>query len=139
MNLRPYQEEALQAVVDNLCAGIRQQLLVLATGLGKCLAKGTSVLMFDGSTKAIENIKVGDRVMGPDSLPRDVLALGHGFDQMYDVLPVKGEKYTVNSEHILSLVLTPRDKRNHKTNNEVIDISIKDYLSTSSTELKVIG
>jgi superfamily II DNA or RNA helicase len=35
MNLRPYQEEALQAVVDNLCAGIRQQLLVLATGLGK--------------------------------------------------------------------------------------------------------
>ena len=35
MSLRPYQEEALQAVVDNLCAGIRQQLLVLATGLGK--------------------------------------------------------------------------------------------------------
>ena len=34
-NLRPYQEEALQAVVDNLCAGVRRQLLVLATGLGK--------------------------------------------------------------------------------------------------------
>ena len=33
--LRPYQEEAIQAVVDNLCAGVRQQLLVLATGLGK--------------------------------------------------------------------------------------------------------
>ncbi len=33
--LRPYQEEALQAVVDNLCAGVRRQLLVLATGLGK--------------------------------------------------------------------------------------------------------
>ena len=34
-SLRPYQEEALQAVVDNLCAGVRRQLLVLATGLGK--------------------------------------------------------------------------------------------------------
>ena len=33
--LRPYQEEAIQAVVDNLCAGVRRQLLVLATGLGK--------------------------------------------------------------------------------------------------------
>ena len=33
--LRPYQEEALQAVVDNLCAGVRRQMLVLATGLGK--------------------------------------------------------------------------------------------------------
>jgi len=33
--LRPYQEEAIKAVVENLKAGIRQQLLVLATGLGK--------------------------------------------------------------------------------------------------------
>jgi superfamily II DNA or RNA helicase len=35
MELRDYQKDALQAVVDNLCAGVRQQLLVLATGLGK--------------------------------------------------------------------------------------------------------
>lgn len=33
--LRPYQEEALKAVVENYKEGIRQQLLVLATGLGK--------------------------------------------------------------------------------------------------------
>ena len=35
MQLRPYQKEALDAVVQNLNAGIRQQLLVLATGTGK--------------------------------------------------------------------------------------------------------
>jgi superfamily II DNA or RNA helicase len=35
VELRPYQKEALQAVVENLDAGIHQQMLVLATGLGK--------------------------------------------------------------------------------------------------------
>lgn len=35
MELRKYQKDALQAVVDNLKLGVRQQLLVLATGLGK--------------------------------------------------------------------------------------------------------
>ena len=39
MELRKYQQEALQAVVENYKAGVRQQLLVLATGLGKsCIA-----------------------------------------------------------------------------------------------------
>jgi superfamily II DNA or RNA helicase len=35
LTLRPYQEAALQAVVENLQAGIRQQALVLSTGTGK--------------------------------------------------------------------------------------------------------
>ena len=39
MELRKYQQDALSAVVENLKAGVRQQLLVLATGLGKtCIA-----------------------------------------------------------------------------------------------------
>jgi ATP-dependent helicase IRC3 len=35
MHLRKYQEEALSAIVDNLKVGVRHQLVVLATGLGK--------------------------------------------------------------------------------------------------------
>ena len=39
MELREYQQEAITAIVDNYKAGIRQMLLVLATGLGKsCIA-----------------------------------------------------------------------------------------------------
>jgi superfamily II DNA or RNA helicase len=37
VELRLYQQEALKAVVENLDAGIRHQLLVLATGLGKTI------------------------------------------------------------------------------------------------------
>ena len=37
MQLRPYQQETLTAIVDNLQAGVRQQLIVWATGCGKTL------------------------------------------------------------------------------------------------------
>lgn len=72
-------------------------------GVGKCHAKDTPILMYDGSIKLVQDIVVGDVIMGDDSSPRKVLTLGQGTDDMYDVIPVKGEKYTVNSEHILCL------------------------------------
>ena len=72
-------------------------------GVGKCHAKGTEILMYDGSIKLVEDIVVGDVIMGDDSSPRRVLTLGQGEDDMYDIIPVKGEKYTINSEHILCL------------------------------------
>ena len=75
-------------------------------GIGKCLAKGTKILMFDGTLKNVEDIQVGDVIMGDDSSPRNILALGRGKDQMYRIDDVKGETYTVNSEHILTLKYT---------------------------------
>jgi ATP-dependent helicase IRC3 len=39
VELRPYQQEAIAAIAENYTAGVRQQLVVLATGLGKtCIA-----------------------------------------------------------------------------------------------------
>jgi hypothetical protein len=81
-----------------------------STGSGKCFKKGTLILMFDGSTKPVENVQVGDLVMGDDSTPRTVLSLGRGQDDMYDIIPMKGESYTVNSEHILVLKWTGKNK-----------------------------
>ena len=78
-------------------------LLYHSVGTGKCWKKDTPILMFDGSIKIVQDIKVGDLVMGDDSTPRKVLSLGQGEDEMYDIIPVKGDKYTVNSEHILVL------------------------------------
>jgi hypothetical protein len=75
-------------------------------GTGKCFQLGTKILMYDGTLKNVEDVIVGDQVMGDDSTPRNVLTLGRGTDDMYDIIPVKGEKYTVNSEHILCLKST---------------------------------
>jgi len=74
-----------------------------SVGTGKCHAINTPIIMFDGSIKMVQDIKVGDLLMGDDSKPRTVLSLAQGKDELYDVTPIKGDKYTVNSEHILCL------------------------------------
>lgn len=73
---------------------------------GKSVMKGEKVLMFDGNIKNVEDIKVGDVVMGDDSTPRNVLETHSGNDTMYKVTNRRGESYTVNSHHILSLIYT---------------------------------
>ena len=90
---------------------------------GKCLAKGTKVLMFDGSLKKVEDIKLNDFIMGMDSKPRKILALDSGIDKLYEIKQNYGISYTVNESHILSL-------KNSK-NKKIIDISIKEYLTRS--------
>ena len=66
---------------------------------GKCVAKGTRFIMFDGSIKNVEDIITGDVLMGPDSKPRTVLATTHGIDNMYKVIPENGIEHIVNSKH----------------------------------------
>ena len=78
-------------------------LLYNSLGTGKCHSKDTPIIMYDGSIKMVQDIMVGDLLMGDNSTPRKVISLATGKDKMYDVIPVKGEKYTVNSEHILCL------------------------------------
>jgi hypothetical protein len=94
-------------------------LLYHGLGTGKCMKKGTPIMLSNGKIELIENIKVGDLLMGDDSKPRTVLSLARGYDKMYDIIPIKGEKYTVNQEHILCLRASgfPKlSRNNHKSN-----------------------
>ena len=87
-------------------APVKGMLLYHSVGTGKCHAKDTPILMYDGSIKMVQDIQVGELLMGDNSTPRKVLSLASGEDDMYDIIPTKGEKYTVNSEHILCLQST---------------------------------
>ena len=84
-------------------APVKGMLLWHSTGTGKCHAKDTPILMYDGSVKMVQDIMEGEVLMGDDSTPRKVLSLANGQDEMYDIIPIRGEKYTVNSVHILCL------------------------------------
>lgn len=106
-------------------------LLFGPPGNGKCLKKGTEVLMYDGSVKKVDDVEIDDLLMGDDSTPRKVLGLNNGNGLMYKVQPVKGDSYTVNDEHVLSLKTTGSFDKNEK--GKVIDIGIKDYLKKSNT------
>ena len=72
-------------------------------GVGKCHGINTPILMHNGIIKMVQDIQIGDIIMGDDSNPRNVIELGQGEDELYEVIPIKGEKYVVNSEHILCL------------------------------------
>lgn len=107
LQLFDFQQSGIQALREGIAAGHRSQMLYGPTGMGKCLRKGTLVVMASGSTKAVEDVVVGDLLLGPDGGARKVLALGRGSEQMYEVTPKKGDPYYVNASHILSLRKTP--------------------------------
>jgi hypothetical protein len=117
-SLRDYQIPVINKYLDHVQNG-GGGLLELFCGWGKCLKIDTPIIMFDGSIKKVQDIVVGDVLMGDDSTPRNVLSLARGRDKMYDVIPIKGEKYTVNQEHILCLRASgfPKlSRNNHKSN-----------------------
>lgn len=123
--LRGYQQKIKSDIYAAWDSGAQNVLAVLPTGAGKCLAKGTPVLCLDGDVRPVEDIRVGQLLMGPDSQPRKVVSLSRGREMMYRITPVKGEPFVVNESHILSFKKTG--------SYEVVNLSVKDYLSKSRT------
>lgn len=88
-------------------------------GTGKCLAPNTPVLMYDGNIKKVSDIVLGEKIMGPDSKPRNVISTCKGIDQMYRINPFKGRSFVCNKSHVLTLKgrdpwLTIRNNRKGK-------------------------
>jgi hypothetical protein len=93
-----------------------------APGSGKCLGPETPVLKFDGSIVRADQVKVGDLLMGPDSKPRRVLGTVRDRGQMFRIVPVKGDPWTCNDVHVLTLI------GNGKYKDKVVDVPLDQYL-----------
>jgi len=114
-------------------------LLEGTKGSGKCLGRGTPVMMADGLIKPVEQISAGEQVMGPDSKPRNVdgVTVGHG--PLYRITPTKGAAWVCNEDHILTVVLSgttqhPEDR------HQVIDVPLMNcYPSEWGTSVKGRG
>lgn len=131
--LRDYQESAVNQVRVEFRAKNDPVLFVLPTGGGKCLGKGTPVLMFDGTIRLVEDIQAGDLLMGPDSNPRRVISLARGREMLYRVTPTKGDAYVVNESHILSLKRTATSSNPQypsQVGGRIVNISVLDYLAS---------
>lgn len=99
-------------------------LLSLFCGFGKCLARDTLVVMYSGGIKPVQEIVVGDLLMGDDSTPRTVTSLARGREQMYRITEECGGEYIVNKSHILSL----------QRGGQAVDISVEKYIHMSTEE-----
>jgi len=89
----------------NLYSPYRGLLLYHGLGTGKCHRIDTPLIMYDGTVKKIQEVRVGDLLMGDDSTPRKILSLAWGRDDMYEIQPIAktADNYAVNREHILCL------------------------------------
>lgn len=136
MILRPYQQRSIDALYRwwQTHPGVTEApLCVLPTG---CHAKGTRVVMYDGSTKAVEDVAVGDKLLGPDSKPRTVLRTIRGTEPMYRISPLRGgSPFVVNENHVLSLMTTSEGKPypSSAKSGQLEAITVKDYLVKSKS------
>lgn len=94
---------------------------IVVIGKPGCFTAGTKILMFDGTLKNVEDVQVGDKIMGDDSTVRNVIELCHNTDEMFKIVPKFGESYTVNKQH--KLVLSSNSRKN--------EITVENYLKES--------
>ena len=104
-------------------------------GPAGCHRKGQLIIMYDGTLKAVEDVKVGDQLMGPDSTPRNVLELHTGHEEMVEIIPVKGEPWVVNKGHILTVKKTYQASRTrYRSVSEIKDVPVRDWQNWSKAQ-----
>ena len=133
-SIRDYQENIIGVYTRHvdaaLCYGSIHKggggILEVPCGRGKCLGKNTPVLMYDGTIKLVQDIVIGDVLMGDDSTQRNVLTLARGRETMYKIRDLSSPNinvsYIVNASHILSL----REPGSKIT----VDMPVSEYLRT---------
>lgn len=99
-----------------------------AVGTGKCHRKGQRIIMYDRTLRAVEDVRVGDVLMGPDNKPRTVISLASGRSPMVEVRPTSGKPFVVTSEHVLTLV---------DLNERVVDVPIPEYLTWTPSKKRL--
>ena len=135
ITFRPYQLAAQQAVRDAWALalpGDPHPMLVIATG---CHPAGERVLMYDGTVRAVEDIQVGDQLMGPDSEPRTVLRTFQFEDRVLQVVPKRGRPWFCNPGHILSLQST---RARGWEPGEVVDISVREWVALNKSTRHIL-
>lgn len=122
-------------------SSITRVLVDSGNPLAQCLGKDTPVLMADGSTKMSQNIEIGDKIMGPDSLPRTVGNVNSGQEEMFLVSPKNNKldvSYECNRSHVLTLRYCSDDERYSAKKGQEIDITVNDYLNLPERHRKLL-
>ena len=122
--LRPYQTNSIADVKAHFSAGRNRVVFVAPVGSGKCLGLDEPVLLFDGTVYRASDIRTGDLLMGPDSLPRRVLSTCKGKGPLFRINPIKGRSWICNDAHVLTIVETVSGK--------IEDIPLNEYLKRSA-------
>ncbi|PYH40882.1 U4/U6-U5 snRNP complex subunit PRP8 [Aspergillus saccharolyticus JOP 1030-1] len=96
-----------------------------------CLAKGTQLLRYDGSKIAVEDVKEGDLLLGPDGGPRRAFNIVSGSDPLYRI-KIGGHKedLVVTPNHILVLHREKGSENSHEQDNAHPEVSATERFDT---------
>jgi DNA repair exonuclease SbcCD ATPase subunit len=116
---------------DNDCT-----LISGPSGQGKCFAKNTMIRLANGTSRAVQDIRIGDEVFGWDSTAREVLSVTSGEEEMYKITAISptGKNvmdYTVNKSHTLTVITS--------VDNEPIDLNVSDSIEAIRAGLYLKG
>lgn len=109
----------------------RSGIFVAFTRYGKCLCVNELCTMYDYSTKKVQDVKVGDLLMGPDGAPRRVESLGSGEEEAYRIVPNRGEPFCCNKSHIISVRMGKYSyypKRSGIKEGTIINLTVEEFL-----------
>jgi phage/plasmid-associated DNA primase len=107
----------LTSVASFLDGSLEAQQFYIWTGSG-CHARNTKICMFEGKNKCVQNIDVGDLLLGDDGRERKVRRLFRGKEKLYKVKLEDGFTFRVNGKHRIAL------KCNYKMHIEEFDDDI---------------
>ena len=104
----------------------------------ECHTKGTTVLMYNGSYKNVEDIKVGDLLMGDDSKKRKVLSLTNGVSNCHLIKPVANgwDAWGCTDNHLLSLIWSSKNRQGRFKFGQVYNISVSEYSKLTEYDKK---
>jgi hypothetical protein len=102
--------------------------IILVGNHDMCFGKDTKVLLYNNTTKNVQDIDIGDMVMGDDLNPRIVISKTRGISRMYKVSQLLQNSYTVNEYHMLCL----RPYRTHWKHDNIWFVA---YLNIESLKI----
>lgn len=94
-----------------------------------CHAKDTAIVMADGSRKMVQDIKVGDKLMGVNGQTRVVESLIRGNDKLFKVNQSRAKSYIVNEGHVLSLKYIGGETYKNIEYGMTVNITVHDFMN----------
>ena len=95
-SLNLWRRRALSATI---CSGDSLNGANRAHAASSCFVAGTRILMSDGTDRAIEDVKIGDLVIGHGNQLNRVVGLDNARLGARDLYSINGEKHFVTAEH----------------------------------------
>nr|CAG8489846.1 2781_t:CDS:10 [Entrophospora candida] len=100
-----------------------------------CFARGTKLLNSKFQTVKVEDLKIGDCLMGDDGTLRTILDLSYGYDRLYKIELNEGEPLVVTGNHILVFKADSDAKGVHY--GQMKEVTVEEYNSWNAADKKI--